>query len=176
MVCFSINIGNLDYDDFIFPIKYAEYIIKDGIIHISYFSDNKSQFINVKEILTIKGEIDISQTDIDNSIYLDHQGNIFEVKNIISATNNIKSNADIIESSGNLIVNFDEEISVDNISSIRIINPYGALILQGNYQKDIYRNCLEINNINIPSGLYILTAYNDKSNVLLSKKFMFLNR
>ena len=170
----SIEIGNLSLDDLIFPISNAEYIIKDGVLHISYFSEAKNQIVGVKDILIIKDRVADFQYLVSNSVFINNKGDIIGIdgNQTKTARRNLLTNTTISENSGNLILNLDDNLEIDDNSVINIYNTVGELVSHIQIQPNNIEKRIEVGKFNHPNGMYILNIQNSKGNILLSKKFV----
>lgn len=170
----SIEIGNLSLDDLIFPISNAEYIIKDGVLHVSYFSEAKNQIMGIKDILIVKDRISDFQYLVSNSVFINNRGDIFGIdgKQTKTVLHNSLTNTTVSENSGNLILNLHDNLEIDNNSAINIYNTDGELISHIQIHAKNNEKRIEVGSFNQPNGIYILNIQNSKGNILLSKKFV----
>lgn len=169
----SIEIGNLGYGDFIFPIKDADYTIIDGKLHISYFSQKRNHFIDVKDILIVKDPVADFQYLVSNSAFVNNRNEMFGIDGTIR--NSTKANTTIIDNFGNLIINFSDNIGIENNSVLSIYNTEGRLILHTKINSTNIEKHIEIDNLNQPNGMYILNILNSKGSIISSKKFLISN-
>lgn len=170
----SIAIGNLGYQDLVFLINDAEYIIKDGVLHVSYFSQTKNQVLDVKDILIVKDRDADFQYLVSNSVFINNRGDIFGINGnqTKKARRNSLTNATVSENSGNLFLNLDDNLEIDDNSVITIYNTVGELVSRTQIHGKNIEKRIEVGNLNHPNGMYILNIQNSKGNILLSKKFV----
>ncbi|MEZ4909383.1 MAG: dockerin type I domain-containing protein [Saprospiraceae bacterium] len=170
----SIEIGNLSLEDFIFPVSNAEYFIKDGILHIYYFSETKNQIVGVKDILIVKDFVPDFKCLVSKSVLINNRGDIYgiDINQTKTVQRNSLSNTTIYESSGNIILNLDDNLKIDDDTFINIYNVVGELVSHIQIHAKNIEKRIEVGNFNHPNGMYILNIQTSNGNILLSKKFV----
>lgn len=173
MLLLSVEVGAVNYEDIVFHVKDADYELLDGVLYITYFSEDISNYIEVKDLFSFKQESALPVVVSEDSYFIEHSGIVGKVASQMKSLLSSSSKSVIIhENAGNIVIALDNEIQAEDISSVTVYNTAGIPVAHVDMQNSGYAGRLEINNLRLQAGAYILRANASNGLVVYSGRLM----
>ncbi len=173
MLSLGIEVGVVNYEDIVFHVKDADYELLDGVLYITYFSEDICNYIEVKDLFSFKQEIALPVVVSEDSYFIEHSGIVGKVASQMKRLLSSCSKSVIIhENAGNIVIALDNEIQAEDISSVTVYNTAGIPVAHVDMKNSGYAGRLEINNLPLQAGAYILRANASNGLVLYSGRLM----
>ncbi|MCZ2102288.1 MAG: dockerin type I domain-containing protein [Chitinophagales bacterium] len=159
MLSLSVEVGSVNFEDLVFHVNNAEYELSDGVLYITYFSEDINDAIQVKDLFSIKQSSTFPNVLSEDSYFLEENGKVGKIANRIESLLSYSNKSVIVhENAGNIVISLDKGMQAKDISSVTIYNSTGMVVSNIDVQNSGYANKLEINNVHLQAGAYIFRA------------------